>query len=102
MATSLAEQRPGLVTALALINTGPSPSAKTPDPLLARLLTAPLAGRLLWRSERTRRHARHQVIGLSAQFLFGMAISLIGQPSETTGAAHTASNVLLGPRHSDH
>lgn len=49
MATSLAEQRPGLVTALALINTGPSPSAKTPDPPLARLLTAPLAGRLLWR-----------------------------------------------------
>lgn len=43
-----------------------------------------------------RQHARHQVIGLSAQFLLGMAISLIGPPSETTGAAHTASNVLLG------
>ena len=43
-----------------------------------------------------RRNARHQVMGLSAQFLIGMAISLIGQPSETTGAAHTASNVLLG------
>ena len=42
-----------------------------------------------------RQHARHQVMGLSAQFLLGMAISLIGQPSETTGAAHTASNVLL-------
>lgn len=47
-------------------------------------------------SESTRRHARHQVIGLSAQFLFGMAISLIGPPSETTGVAHAASNVLLG------
>jgi heme A synthase len=43
-----------------------------------------------------RQHARHQVIGLAAQFLLGMAVSLIGQPSETTGAAHTASNVLLG------
>jgi hypothetical protein len=43
-----------------------------------------------------RRNALHQVIGLSAQFLFGMAIALIGQPSETTGVAHTASNVLLG------
>ena len=42
------------------------------------------------------RHALHQVLGLSAQFLFGMAISLIGQPSETTGVAHIASNVLLG------
>ena len=43
-----------------------------------------------------RQHARHQVMGLAAQFLLGMAISLIGQPSETTGAAHTVSNVLLG------
>lgn len=43
-----------------------------------------------------RQHARHQVIGLSAQFLLGMAISLVGPPSQTTGAAHTASNVLLG------
>ena len=43
-----------------------------------------------------RHHARDQVLGLSAQFLFGMAISLIGQPSETTGVAHAASNVLLG------
>ena len=43
-----------------------------------------------------RRAARHQVIGLSAQFLLGTAIALIGQPAETTGVAHTASNVLLG------
>ena len=43
-----------------------------------------------------RQHARHQVMGLAAQFLLGMAISLIGQPSETTGAAHAVSNVLLG------
>ncbi len=33
---------------------------------------------------------------LSGQFLLGMAVALIGQPSETTGTAHTASNVLLG------
>lgn len=43
-----------------------------------------------------RRQARDQVVGLSAQFLFGMGISLIGPPSETTGAGHTVSNVLLG------
>jgi len=43
-----------------------------------------------------RQRARRQVMGLSAQFLFGMALALIGQPSETTGAAHTAGNVLLG------
>jgi pimeloyl-ACP methyl ester carboxylesterase len=48
VATALAEQRPGNVTALVLINTGPSPDAKIPDPPLTRLLSAPLAGRLLW------------------------------------------------------
>jgi heme A synthase len=40
--------------------------------------------------------ARRQVMMLAAQFLLGMAVALIGQPSETTGAAHAASNVLLG------
>ena len=47
--TALAEECPAKVAALALINTGPSPDAKLPDPPLARLLTAPLAGQLLWR-----------------------------------------------------
>jgi pimeloyl-ACP methyl ester carboxylesterase len=49
VATALAEQRPGEVAALALIDTGPSPAAKIPDPPTARLLTVPLAGRVLWR-----------------------------------------------------
>ena len=40
--------------------------------------------------------ASRQVMALSAQFLIGMAIALIGQPSETTGAPHTASEILLG------
>ena len=59
VATALAEQRPDLVAALALVNTGPNPAAKAPDPPLARLLTAPLAGRLLWRlkTEKTIRKA---------------------------------------------
>jgi pimeloyl-ACP methyl ester carboxylesterase len=48
VATALAEQRPGTVAALALIDTGPSPDAKIPEPRQARLLSAPLAGRLLW------------------------------------------------------
>jgi pimeloyl-ACP methyl ester carboxylesterase len=48
VATALAEQRPGKMTALALIDTGPSPDAKLPDPPAARLLMTPLAGRLLW------------------------------------------------------
>jgi pimeloyl-ACP methyl ester carboxylesterase len=48
VATALAEQRPGLVAALALIDFGPSPDAKIPERRLARLLLAPLIGRLLW------------------------------------------------------
>jgi hypothetical protein len=43
-----------------------------------------------------RREARNQLVFLSAQFLLGMAVNLIGQPSQTTGAAHTVSTVLLG------
>ena len=43
-----------------------------------------------------RREARNQLVFLSAQFLLGMAVNLIGQPSETTGAAHAVSSVLLG------
>jgi pimeloyl-ACP methyl ester carboxylesterase len=49
VATALAEQRPGQVAAMALIDTGPSPDAKIPDPPLAQLLQVPGAGRLLWR-----------------------------------------------------
>jgi pimeloyl-ACP methyl ester carboxylesterase len=49
LATSLAEQRPETVVALALIDMGPSLSAKLPESLLFRLLLAPLTGRLLWR-----------------------------------------------------
>jgi pimeloyl-ACP methyl ester carboxylesterase len=48
VATALAEQRPRAVAALALIDMGPSPDAKFPDGLLARLLLTRLAGRLLW------------------------------------------------------
>jgi pimeloyl-ACP methyl ester carboxylesterase len=49
VATALAEQRPGRVSALALIDTGPSPDAKIPNGLAGRLMLAPVTGRLLWR-----------------------------------------------------
>jgi hypothetical protein len=42
-----------------------------------------------------RREARNQLVFLSAQFLLGIAVNLLGQPSETTGAAHAVSTVLL-------
>ena len=40
--------------------------------------------------------ARHQVMGLAAQFVFGKALTLVGQPSETSGGARIASSILLG------
>ena len=49
MATALAEQRPGVVAALALIDTGPSPDAYLDQGVLSGLLLAPFPGRLLWR-----------------------------------------------------
>jgi pimeloyl-ACP methyl ester carboxylesterase len=59
VATALAEQRPDLVAALALIDTGPDSDAFIPQGLLSRLLLAPLPGRLLWplRTEATIRKA---------------------------------------------
>ena len=39
--------------------------------------------------------SRHQVLGLIVQFVLGMAEAGIGQPSETTGGARTASTVFL-------
>jgi pimeloyl-ACP methyl ester carboxylesterase len=48
VATALAEQRPGMVTALVLIDIGPSLDAFAGNSLAGRLLLAPLPGRLLW------------------------------------------------------
>lgn len=49
VATALAEQRPDLVAALALIDMGPNPDAKIPEPLVVRLLLTKFPGPLLWR-----------------------------------------------------
>lgn len=48
VATALAELRPGLVSAIALINTGPSLAAFLPQPALLRVLSAPPLGRIAW------------------------------------------------------
>ncbi|WP_432875609.1 alpha/beta fold hydrolase [Kribbella sp. CA-245084] len=48
VATSLAEQRPDLVTAMTLISTGPRMAALLPQPALIRALSGPPLGRLTW------------------------------------------------------
>ena len=59
VATALAEQRPDLVSSLALISTGPSIDALLPQPAILRVLLAPPLGPLLWstRSDATTRKA---------------------------------------------
>jgi pimeloyl-ACP methyl ester carboxylesterase len=61
VATALAEQRPGKVTALALIDIGPSLDAFVDQGVLGRLLLARLPGRLLWalRTQAMIRKAMH-------------------------------------------
>ncbi|MFI6865801.1 alpha/beta fold hydrolase [Nocardia sp. NPDC050406] len=49
VATALAEQRPSLVTGLALLDTTPSNSASIPQGPLTRLVSEPVVGELLWR-----------------------------------------------------
>ncbi len=45
---------------------------------------------------RINRQARDQLGGLGLMFLLGMAVNLIGLPSEVTGSARTVTAVLLG------
>ncbi|MBT2510730.1 alpha/beta hydrolase [Streptomyces sp. ISL-98] len=49
VATSLAEQRRDLVAAIALIDTGPRADAFLGDSFVARLITTPVVGELIWR-----------------------------------------------------
>lgn len=64
VATALAEQRPEAISALALIDMGPGPEAKIPEPRLVRIMLTRFPGRLLWslRTEASlRRGARTSV-----------------------------------------
>lgn len=49
VATALAEQRPGMVSGLVLIDFGPGVDAKIPERLLTRLSLTRFPGQLLWR-----------------------------------------------------
>jgi len=55
-----------------------------------------LAGRAGPAAHAELRHlARHMVMGLTVQFLLGMAVNLIGQPAQTTGDARVTGIVFL-------
>lgn len=44
---------------------------------------------------RISKQARDQLGGLTAMFLLGMGVNLIGMPAETTGGAKTATSIIL-------
>ncbi len=47
-------------------------------------------------AEALKRNARGQLAMLISQLLFGMAVNLIGTPSETSGFSRIATSILLG------
>ncbi|WP_218023260.1 alpha/beta fold hydrolase [Nocardia altamirensis] len=70
VATSLAEQRPDLVTALTLIDSPPNPASAIQQSLITRLVAVPVLGELLWQF-RTDSRIR---AGLSTAFTRDIAV----------------------------
>ena len=88
VATALAEQRPGAVAALALINTGPSADAYLDQGLLSGLLLARFPGRLLWRlrTEAVIRRALSSAFTRPVELLAGVGHTPMLEDPQTTGA----------------
>jgi pimeloyl-ACP methyl ester carboxylesterase len=100
VATALAEQRPDLVAALALIDTGPDPDAFIPQGLLSRLLLAPLPGRLLWplRTEATIRKAMRTAFTRPVDIPDALVEDARGMTHRALAATSRASLSYLGQR----
>jgi len=81
VATALAEHRPDLVRAVALVNTGPFPAALRPQPAAVRALLTPPFSRVAW-SLRSLMIPR----GLSTAFTRPVAV-----PDDLVAAAHDMS-----------
>jgi pimeloyl-ACP methyl ester carboxylesterase len=100
VATALAEQRGGLVTALALIDTGPRTDAFISPGLVGQLIEVPVVGQLLWRF-RTDRLLRK---GMSTAFTPGFEIpqqfvdDVHGMPYHALTAASRATHDYLKQR----
>ncbi|WP_239116569.1 alpha/beta fold hydrolase [Planotetraspora phitsanulokensis] len=86
VATALAEQRGGLVTAIALIDTGPSLDAFVSSGAVGNLVFAPVLGQLLWRL-RTDGIVRR---GMSSAFAPGFTNIPQGLVDDTRGMTYHA------------
>jgi pimeloyl-ACP methyl ester carboxylesterase len=97
VATALAEQRPGLVSALALIDIGPDLDAYMSQGLLGRLLLAPLPGRLLWRlrTESTVRKALASAFTRSIEIPDTIIEATMGMTHRALAATSRASDDYL-------
>jgi pimeloyl-ACP methyl ester carboxylesterase len=100
VATALAERRPDLVAALALIDTGPDPDAFIPQGLLSRLLLAPLPGRLLWplRTKATIRKAMRTAFTRPVDIPDALVEDARGMTHRALAATSRASLSYLGQR----
>ncbi|MET9294862.1 alpha/beta hydrolase [Streptomyces sp. NPDC003077] len=100
IATALAEQRPGLVRALALISSGPNPAALLPQPLLHRVLLAPPLGPFLWarRSDATIRKAISMTAARPVDVPDDMVAALRGIPYRVLRAVLRGNGAYIAER----
>ncbi|WP_433654417.1 alpha/beta fold hydrolase [Nocardia sp. CA-128927] len=99
VATALAEQRPDVVGALALVNTGPSLDARITQSLLNRLMMTGL-GRLLWplRTPDLARKAFRAAITRPIDIPEAVVADLLGMTHRALAATSRASLDYLGQR----
>jgi pimeloyl-ACP methyl ester carboxylesterase len=100
VATALAGQRPGPVSALALIDTCPDLDAVIDQGLLGRLLLAPLPGRLLWRlrTEATIRKALASAFTRPIDIPGALILTTMGMTHRVLRATSRASDNYLKQR----
>ena len=100
VATALAEQRPDKVTALVLIDIGPSMDAVNDQGLAARLLLAPVPGRLLWalRTEAIIRKAMSSAFTRPVDIPDAIIEATLGMTHRALAATSRASDDYLRQR----
>ncbi|MGH3303720.1 MAG: alpha/beta fold hydrolase [Streptosporangiaceae bacterium] len=100
VATSLAEQRPDAVAALALIDMGPDPDAKIPENRIFRLILAPLIGPVLWhlKTEATIRKAARTGFARPVDIPDAFIKHVLGMTHRSFAEAMRAPLAYLGQR----
>ncbi|MER5423962.1 alpha/beta fold hydrolase [Streptosporangium roseum] len=100
VATSLAEQRHDLVTAIALIDTGPRADAFLGDSFVARLVTTPVVGELIWRlrTDSTIRDALSTAFTRGVQIPDQIIADIRGMTYRSLTATDEASGAFLKER----